>query len=339
MKAHCLFTLAALACLSVPGLAAGGFVFNPVSGTGAFNLIPNGSFENRLSGWGPTGGLGNFGHASSEAYLGTYSARGQPASAFCGAGFALVSDAVALNQGTTYVLSAFILTENMSKGALYLDIAQNPAHDWAPPAGNFVPFVIGSTFYGKDWAFVWQEITPPTSGNFNVRIVYDGGQKYDPGCISVCDTVNPSNDVFIDGVAITPKASFLKPDGTPPTGWVYLFNGLAGTNGKVPQLVGAGDLTAGAPVTLTLSEALGGTTTALFGASLAINVPFKGGVLVPSANQLVVRLPTGSGCLVFSGAWPAGVPNGTSLYFQCWMIDPGGPNGFSASNGLAATVP
>src|SRR5689334_9798746 len=111
MKAHRLFTLAALACLAVPCLAAGGFVFDPVPGTGQFTLIGNGSFESGFTGWNPTNlGLGNFGWASSEAYLGTFSARAQAASGFCGPGFTLESDSVPLSQGTTYVLSGFIHT-------------------------------------------------------------------------------------------------------------------------------------------------------------------------------------------------------------------------------------
>ena len=71
-----------------------------------------------------------------------------------------------------------------------------------------------------------------------------------------------------------------------------------------------------------------------------INVPFKGGVLVPKVDLLIMGLATdGTGELVLGSTWPTGIPPATTMYFQHWIVDPAGPKGLSASNGLAGTTP
>ena len=66
----------------------------------------------------------------------------------------------------------------------------------------------------------------------------------------------------------------------------------------------------------------------------------RSGVLVPNADVLVPGLPTdANGELFLPFIWPAGVPSGFHLYFQDWIVDPAGPKGFSASNGLQALTP
>jgi hypothetical protein len=46
----------------------------------------------------------------------------------------------------------------------------------------------------------------------------------------------------------------------------------------------------------------------------------------------------GSGLFVVSGTIPPGTPPGT-VYVQGFVIDPGAPAGYSASNGVVLTVP
>ena len=64
------------------------------------------------------------------------------------------------------------------------------------------------------------------------------------------------------------------------------------------------------------------------------NVPFLGGMLVPDLWIMlpVTTLRTAQHRLHFR--WPGGVPAGTDLYDQTWLLDVGGPMGFVASNGL-----
>ena len=121
--------------------------------------------------------------------------------------------------------------------------------------------------------------------------------------------------------------------------WTDLGSGLAGTNG-VPLFEGEGTLIPNDSVTLTLSNALPLSQTNLLIGLNALFVPFKGGVLVPNPTIMIFGLPTGpSGQLPLTAHWPAGLPPSFTLYFQHWILDPGGPAGLAASNGLSATTP
>lgn len=120
--------------------------------------------------------------------------------------------------------------------------------------------------------------------------------------------------------------------------WTNLGNGLSGLLG-VPDLAASGPLTEGSLVELTLTNAFPVGPTNLIAGLAQINAPFKGGVLVPSPDILVLGLPVFVGKSEFSFTFPAGVPSGTELIFQHWVSDPSGPSGFSASNAMMATSP
>ncbi|MBM3984480.1 MAG: CRTAC1 family protein [Planctomycetes bacterium] len=117
-----------------------------------------------------------------------------------------------------------------------------------------------------------------------------------------------------------------------------LGNALAGTTG-LPTLQGLGPLQAGSAISLTLANAKPSTSWWLIIGFAQINAPFKGGVLVPSANLVIGPLPTLGGSLPLIDTWPAGLPSGLALYFQGWISDAAGPKGFAASNGVKALVP
>jgi len=121
--------------------------------------------------------------------------------------------------------------------------------------------------------------------------------------------------------------------------WFDVGHALAGVTGA-PRLQGHGLPYAGLPIQLSLSAAApAGPATIVLGTS-QIDAPFKGGVLVPSPERLVGGLVTDSaGELVLAGQWPAGLPSGLELFFQAWIVDPVGPEGFAASNGLRVEVP
>ena len=136
-------------------------------------------------------------------------------------------------------------------------------------------------------------------------------------------------------VALTPLA--------PTTGcWSDLGHALAGTHGP-PRLDGSGTLIAGEPATLALTGALEGSVTWLVvGVARLDYHPFYGGTLVPDIAPPGFFAPLvtdGAGALVFTAPWPVGVPSGFELYFQHWVVDPGGPHGFAASNAAAAVTP
>ncbi|GJM20219.1 MAG: hypothetical protein DHS20C15_01340 [Planctomycetota bacterium] len=113
---------------------------------------------------------------------------------------------------------------------------------------------------------------------------------------------------------------------------------LAGTAGVTPELRGTGSLAGGSATTITLTDALPSSTTALLSGTAAAYQPFKGGVLVPLPNLLVnslLALPVNAaGERALGFHWPHGVPAGVALYLQHWVVDAAAPYGYSASNGL-----
>lgn len=123
--------------------------------------------------------------------------------------------------------------------------------------------------------------------------------------------------------------------------WADLGFAKAGGGGVLPRLVGAGSLEVGSPGSLTLSGARPSAACYLFIGFAAGNAPFKGGTLVPFPAALTLVLftfPDGTLPLAWP-AWPAGIPPGFALVFQCWIADPAAPNGASASNGVSGLQP
>ncbi|MCB9898208.1 MAG: hypothetical protein H6825_09415 [Planctomycetes bacterium] len=122
--------------------------------------------------------------------------------------------------------------------------------------------------------------------------------------------------------------------------WTYLGHGLAGSGDQTPVLRGKGSLTPGSTVRLELSHALPGTTTALVLGFSEISVPFRGGVLVPAPDRVLLGIPVdGTGAHTSSSTLPAGIPSATPIWFQAWVTDPGGPAGLSASNAVKGMIP
>jgi len=119
-------------------------------------------------------------------------------------------------------------------------------------------------------------------------------------------------------------------------GWVDLGQGLAGTR-PPPQLTGSGALLPGTVAELALSGALQGAPAHVVAGFSALDAVFKGGVMGPAPDLILSGLFTdGSGALALATTWPE-LPPATSVWFQVWVEDAGGPAGFSASNTVSAT--
>jgi len=123
----------------------------------------------------------------------------------------------------------------------------------------------------------------------------------------------------------------------PPYPWSDMGASLAGLRG-LPRLVGQGHPSPGRLVELVLSAARKDSAVVLLqGLNVAYD-PFFGGVLVPSPLVQVDMLVTDAfGHLTHGFAWPS-VPTDTPIYFQMWIADAAGPEGFASSNGLVATT-
>jgi hypothetical protein len=122
--------------------------------------------------------------------------------------------------------------------------------------------------------------------------------------------------------------------------WEDLGFALAGTAGP-PRLRGEGTLAAGTPGALKLDRARPLAPTWLISGLDPALVPFKGGTLVPD-NSLppLLAATDAAGTLELGWAsWPAGVPACREIFFQAWIVDPAGPKGAAASNGLLGRTP
>lgn len=138
------------------------------------------------------------------------------------------------------------------------------------------------------------------------------------------------------GLEITGEISDPACFGIPGT-WTDLGNGLAGTGGLQPVLVGSGNLACEDLTTFTLTDALPGAQAYYVLGIGQLGLPFKGGVFVPTPDIVLVLVVPPSGSIVFGFPWPNGLPSGATLYYQYWIKDLGGPLGFSASNGIRST--
>jgi hypothetical protein len=122
--------------------------------------------------------------------------------------------------------------------------------------------------------------------------------------------------------------------------WVDLGHGLAGTGGAAPSLAGIGTLQPGSVGQLALTGAPASALAWLVVGLQEVDVPLKGGTLVPVPLLLepLATQPDGSATVDWS-AWPTGIPVGTAAWFQVWAKDVGGPKGYAASNALGALAP
>ena len=116
--------------------------------------------------------------------------------------------------------------------------------------------------------------------------------------------------------------------------WTVLEGALPGTAGT-PSLEGHGLLKADGPFSMKLSGAMPSASVALVVGFGQVNLPFKGGVLVPSVDALITGLVSDvNGQFDLASIWPAGVPAGSQFFVQSWIADPAGPSGFAASNAV-----
>ena len=69
-----------------------------------------------------------------------------------------------------------------------------------------------------------------------------------------------------------------------------------------------------------------------------LNLPCKGGTLVPSLDLILLFNTSPTGDIVLNAPWPDGIPLGFSIYYQVWQKDAAAIKGWAASNGLKSTT-
>jgi hypothetical protein len=199
----------------------------------------------------------------------------------------------------------------------------------SPGFGNS-SFIRG--FSTADGELLWQQDFQPETGLnqlawwSDVSYASDGATAYVPTKFT-----SSGNEGYVYAVDITTGGV-----GT----WTDLGQSLAGTHG-LPVATGTGTLVAGDTFSVGLANALENTLAYGVVSTQLLNAPFLGGVLVPdlASGSLVPRATDATGSVLVVGSWPTGVPSGSNLYVQWWIVDAAGPQGFAASNGLRASTP
>jgi hypothetical protein len=113
---------------------------------------------------------------------------------------------------------------------------------------------------------------------------------------------------------------------------------LAGVNG-LPQLSATGTPLPGKLMQLTLSHGKPAATGALILGATQMQLPFKGGMLVPFPDALLPVSTDALGSATLSGAWPSGIPSGAIISMQWWAADAAAVKGFAASNAVGVLAP
>ena len=126
---------------------------------------------------------------------------------------------------------------------------------------------------------------------------------------------------------------------TPMPEWKSVGPALPGSLGA-PVLRGFGTLESGSSVELQLSNAPVSASAFVVAGSTQLNLPLLGGILTPTPEFIFPALVTdGKGEATLGLTWPAGVPSGAPTFWQTWVFDPTGPQGFTATAGLTAVAP
>ncbi|MFT7463102.1 MAG: hypothetical protein ACI9EF_001444 [Pseudohongiellaceae bacterium] len=121
--------------------------------------------------------------------------------------------------------------------------------------------------------------------------------------------------------------------------WTSLGQGLAGSGGLMPSLVGSGPMTGNSQLGLCLTNGLPSAASWLVAGFSNLSQPLKGGILVPNADLVVPLALDPQGELELSLALPPIVPQGLPIYAQFFVQDPAGPVGFSVSNAVLGIAP
>ncbi len=136
-----------------------------------------------------------------------------------------------------------------------------------------------------------------------------------------------------DAVGVLVNRSF--GPGSPFTDLGFAKPGPSGT----PQHFAEGTLVPGTPASFDLVNGSPGDI-GWFPIGLSrIDIPFEGGVLVPSPDKVLLRFIDGEGRASVAANWPATIPSGTTLYVQWWFQNGGGASPWSSSNALQVDVP
>jgi len=200
--------------------------------------------------------------------------------------------------------------------------------------GHGVPEVLIS-FDSTPWAIV---LSGPGDGSFEADVIIDGLTWVEEPLLSDFDGDGDDDLVLVE---TSVDQLFVLFNHTYPQDSPFTDLGFAlpnATSGH-PVVLASGAPAAGQTLAFELFNAAPSAAAALFVGISAIHAPFKGGVLVPNPDAVFIPLTTSpAGELPLSATWPLG-PGGYSFWAQYWILDAGGPAGFTASTAVRTDVP
>jgi hypothetical protein len=120
-------------------------------------------------------------------------------------------------------------------------------------------------------------------------------------------------------------------------GFTDLGLGQPGSAPLAPKLSGQGVLAFGTPFGLALAGAPAFSLGYLVLGTSRVDLPLSGALLVPAPDQLIPLFAGPTGTWSLTKTLNANSP-GTSLWLQCWSLDPSAPQGVAVSNALEAEL-
>ncbi len=181
-------------------------------------------------------------------------------------------------------------------------------------------------------------MTGPGDGSFVVDVICDGLPRPEEPLLADIDGDSDLDLVLIDDthheLSVVRNATYLP--GSPFTDLGFALS--SGATGH-PLVLASGAPVAGQTLSYALHHAAPSAAAAMFLGVSTLHAPFKGGVLVPHPDAVYIPLLTSAGGeLTLSATWPLG-PGSYSFWSQFWIVDAGGPVGFTASTAVRTDVP
>ena len=203
-------------------------------------------------------------------------------------------------QGTTAAVGTEAIPGQSYIGQAYL-FREGPGDEWLP-AGAVEAVSVVSEY-----------MRLATDGsNLIVGSPADSSVSAEGGCAHVCAVLQPP--------------------------WTW-HDGEVGGAAGAPFLFGAGSLQDGTDFTISVHHGAPSAPGFVVLGLAALNLPFKGGVLVPQPDRIYPIVLDATGGLTATATWPHGVPAAPPMLLQAWIADAAAPAGYSATNGLSLAAP
>ncbi|HEX5009139.1 MAG TPA: right-handed parallel beta-helix repeat-containing protein [Planctomycetota bacterium] len=188
-----------------------------------------------------------------------------------------------------------------------------------------------------DVSVTWSDLPGawlPGTGNIDADPLFTDAAAGDWSLAPGSPCINTGNPALID-----PDTSTSDMGAFTYAPWTILEGGIA-PGGSLPSLLGGmGPLIAGEPMQLKVWP-LQPAGVWLVVSTTELDLPFKGGVLVPAVDAVFGPLfPSFPQDQLVAAYWPSGLPTGFSFVAQAWWPNALMPQGWEASKGLRGVQP